>query len=328
VANTNGNTPEVETGQSRFALLRQRIDFGEVYILLALAAICIALTILSPVFLSVNNLKNVIIQASINATLACGMTFVILSGGIDLSVGSVLAFAGVVMGSALKAELPVIVCLLVAVAIGAACGLMNGLLITIGKLPPFISTLGMMSVARGFALLYTGGRSISGFDKSYTVVGNGSWLGLPIIIWILVVVYLIGWFVLRYTTMGRYTYAMGGNEEATRLSGIRVNLYKTIVYMISGATAGVAAFMLAARLSSAQPIAGQSYELTAIAATVIGGTSLAGGEGKIVGTIIGALMISVIQNGLNLLNVSSYVSQIVIGLVIVGAVLLDRFRRS
>ncbi|MCK4515622.1 MAG: ABC transporter permease, partial [Spirochaetaceae bacterium] len=183
-------------------------------------------------------------------------------------------------------------------------------------------------VARGFALLYTGGRSISGYQKSYTVVGNGSWLGLPVIIWILVVVYLIGWFVLKYTRMGRYTYAMGGNEEATRLSGIRVDLYKTLVYVLSGATAGVAAFMLAARLNSAQPIAGASYELTAIAATVIGGTSLAGGEGKIVGTIIGALIISVIQNGLNLLNVSSYVSQIVIGVVIVGAVLLDRFRRA
>ncbi len=326
--NTTDNSSEVQAPLGVLARLRQRINFNELYILLGLVVICIALAILSPVFLSINNLKNIVIQASINATLACGMTFVILSGGIDLSVGSVLAFAGVVMGSALKADVPVLLSLMVAIAVGGASGLLNGLLITIGKLPPFISTLGMMSIARGFALLYTGGRSISGFEKSYTVVGNGSWLGLPVIIWILVGVYLIGWFVLKYTRMGRYTYAMGGNEEATRLSGIRVDLYKTLVYVLSGATAGVAAFMLAARLNSAQPIAGVSYELTAIAATVIGGTSLAGGEGKIVGTIIGALIISVIQNGLNLLNVSSYVSQIVIGAVIVGAVLLDRFRRA
>ncbi len=323
----NNTSPEVEAKSSTLVRLKQRFDFNEIYIVIALVVICIAISILEPKFLSVGNLKNVIIQASINATLACGMTFVIISGGIDLSVGSVLAFAGVVMGSALKADLPVVLCLVVAITVGGASGLINGLLITLGKLPPFISTLGMMSVARGFALVYSGGRSISGFQKSYTAVGNGSWIGVPIIIWILIAVYLIGWFVLRYTAMGRYTYAMGGNEEATRLSGIRVDLFKTIVYVVSGATAGVAAFMLTARLNSAQPIAGVSYELTAIAATVIGGTSLAGGEGKVVGTIIGALMISIIQNGLNLLNVSSYISQIVIGTVIVGAVLLDRFRQ-
>ncbi len=318
----------MSNNSGKVAVLLKKIDFSELYILIGFFVICAALSILSPVFLSVNNLKNVIIQASINATLACGMTFVILSGGIDLSVGSVLAFAGVVMGSALQADLPVIVALVVAILVGSASGLLNGLLITVGKLPPFISTLGMMSVARGFALLYTGGRSISGFQRSFTSIGNASWIGVPVIIWILIVTYLVGWFVLSYTTLGRYTYAMGGNEEATRLSGIRVDFYKTIVYMISGGTAGIAAFMLAARLNSAQPIAGISYELTAIAATVIGGTSLAGGEGKITGTIIGALIISVIQNGLNLLNVSPYVQQTVIGAVIVGAVLLDKLRRT
>jgi len=318
----------VSNNSGKVAVLLKKIDFSELYILIGFFVICAALSILSPVFLSVNNLKNVIIQASINATLACGMTFVILSGGIDLSVGSVLAFAGVVMGSALQADLPVIVALVVAILVGSVSGLLNGLLITVGKLPPFISTLGMMSVARGFALLYTGGRSISGFQRSFTSIGNASWIGVPVIIWILIVPYLVGWFVLSYTTLGRYTYAMGGNEEATRLSGIRVDFYKTIVYMISGGTAGIAAFMLAARLNSAQPIAGISYELTAIAATVIGGTSLAGGEGKITGTIIGALIISVIQNGLNLLNVSPYVQQTVIGAVIVGAVLLDKLRRT
>lgn len=308
--------------------LKDRIDFSELSILIGFIVISAILAILSPVFLSVTNLKNVVIQASINATLACGMTFVIISGGIDLSVGSVLAFAGVVMGSALKAEMSVVTVVLIAIVIGGLSGLVNGLFITVGKLPPFISTLGMMSVARGVALLYTGGRSISGFKKSFTAIGNGSWLGVPIIIWMLLATYIIAWFVLRYTKLGRYTYAMGGNEEATRLSGIRVDIYKVGVYIISGATAGIAAAMLAARLNSAQPIAGVSYELTAIAATVIGGTSLTGGEGKITGTIIGALIISVIQNGLNLLNVPSYVQQIVIGVVIIGAVLLDRLRRK
>lgn len=307
--------------------LKDKIDFGGLTILLGFFAIFLVMSILSPAFLTVNNLRNVVIQASINATLACGMTFVIISGGIDLSVGSVLAFAGVVMGSAFAAGASIPVALLVAIGAGAACGMVNGLFITLGKLPPFISTLGMMSIARGLALQYTNGRSISGFSREYRAIGNESWMGVPIIIWIMVITFAVGWFILRYTRLGRYTYAMGGNEEATRLSGIRVNVYKVMVYMISGSTAGIGAFMLAARLAAAQPIAGVMYELTAIAATVIGGTSLSGGEGKISGTIIGALIIAVIQNGLNLLNVSSYLQQIVIGSVIIGAVLLDKYRK-
>ena len=317
----------VDATVSTTRLLKDKIDFSELTILIGFFVIFLVMSILSPAFLSVNNLRNVVIQASINATLACGMTFVIISGGIDLSVGSVLAFAGVVMGSALSSGASILLALLIAILAGGACGLVNGLFITVGKLPPFISTLGMMSIARGMALQYTGGRSVSGLPREYRAIGNDSWMGIPIIIWILLVTFAVSWFILRYTRLGRYTYAMGGNEEATRLSGIRVNVYKVMVYVISGGTAGIAAFMLAARLASAQPIAGVMYELTAIAATVIGGTSLSGGEGKISGTIIGALIIAVIQNGLNLLNVSSYLQQIVIGSVIIGAVLLDKYRK-
>lgn len=307
--------------------LVKRIDVNELYIVFGLFGLCVILAFLSPVFLSVANISNVILQASINATLACGMTFVIISGGIDLSVGSVLAMSGVVLGSVLKTDASLVVGLLSALLIGALCGLINGLFITLGNLPPFISTLGMMSIARGAALFYTGGRSISGFSMNMMTLGNGAFLGVPILIIIMAVTYLIAFFILRYTQLGRYTYAIGGNEEATRLSGISIRWYKTIVYIISGLTSGIAAIMLTARLNSAQPIAGMSYELDAIAATVIGGTSLSGGEGKIYGTIIGALIISVLRNGLNLLNVSSFIQQIVIGAVIIAAVLVDKAKK-
>jgi len=303
------------------------IDPNELYIIFGLFGLCFILSFLSPVFLTVANLSNVILQASINATLACGMTFVIISGGIDLSVGSVLALSGVVMGSVLKSDAPLFLALSSSLVIGALCGLINGLFITLGNLPPFISTLGMMSITRGAALFYTGGRSISGFKLNLLLLGNGMIFGIPILIVIMAVTYIIAFFVLKYTQLGRYTYAIGGNEEATRLSGISIQWYKTIVYVISGLTAGIAAIMLTARLNSAQPIAGMTYELDAIAATVIGGTSLSGGEGKISGTIIGALIISVLRNGLNLLNVSSFIQQIVIGAVIIVAVLVDKAKK-
>jgi ribose/xylose/arabinose/galactoside ABC-type transport system permease subunit len=305
----------------------KHIDLNELYILFGLFGLCVILSFLSPVFLTVANISNVILQASINATLACGMTFVIISGGIDLSVGSVLALSGVVMGSILKADVPLLLALSSSLIAGALCGLVNGLFITLGNLPPFISTLGMMSVARGAALFYTGGRSISGFKLNFMLLGSGTILGIPILIVIMAVTYIIAFFILKYIQLGRYTYAIGGNEEATRLSGISVRWYKTIVYVISGLTSGIAAIMLTARLNSAQPIAGITYELDAIAATVIGGTSLSGGEGKISGTIIGALIISVLRNGLNLLNVSSYIQQIVIGAVIIAAVLVDKAKK-
>ncbi|HEV2861392.1 MAG TPA: ribose ABC transporter permease [Pyrinomonadaceae bacterium] len=288
-----------------------------------LFGLCVVLWALTPHFLTVSNLLNVVEQAAIIAIVAVGMTFVIITGAIDLSVGSVLAFAGVVMASVLHAEAPVPLALAAALGTGLFCGLVNGALITVGRLPPFIATLGMMSVARGTALMFTEGRPVSGFSGGFRSLATGEVLGLPVSVVIMVGVYAVAHFVLTRTKLGRYTYAIGGNEEAALLSGVNVKFYKAAVYGISGALSGLAAVILTARLNSAQPIAGMMYELDAIAATVIGGTSLLGGEGTVVGTLIGALIMAVLRNGLNLLGVSSFIQQIVIGSVIIAAVLID-----
>ena len=288
-----------------------------------LLGLIVVLWILTPHFLTVSNLLNVAQQATIIAIIAVGMTFVIITGGIDLSVGSVLAFSGVVMANALLSGVPLPLALLIGLGVGLLCGVTNGLLITIGRLPPFIATLGMMSVARGAALMFTEGRPISGFSEGFRSIATGEILRIPAPVVIMVVVYLIAHFVLKRTKLGRYTYAMGGNEEAALLSGINVKLNKTMVYGIAGLLSGLAAILLTARLNSAQPIAGMSYELDAIAATVIGGTSLLGGEGTVSGTLIGALIMAVLRNGLNLLSVSSFFQQVVIGSVIIFAVLID-----
>jgi ribose transport system permease protein len=291
--------------------------------LIGLIFLCVILWILSPHFMTVSNLLNIAQQTSINAIIAVGMTFVIITAGIDLSVGSIMAFAGVVLASALNSGMPLAVALLLGLAVGLLCGIVNGLLITYGKLPPFISTLGMMSVARGAALLYTDGRPISGFEANFRFLAGGEVLSIPMPVIIMGVVYILAHLALTRTKLGRYTYAMGGNEEATVLSGVNVKWYKTAVYGLCGLLSGLAAIILTARLNSAQPIAGIMYELDAIAATVIGGTSLLGGEGRIIGTLIGALIMGVLRNGLNLLGVSSFVQQTVIGAVIIIAVLID-----
>jgi ribose/xylose/arabinose/galactoside ABC-type transport system permease subunit len=291
--------------------------------LAGLFGLCVLLWALTPHFLTVSNLLNVLEQTSINAVIAAGMTFVIISGGIDLSVGSLVAVAGVVLAAALHAGAPIPIALAASLAVGFGFGLLNGLAITLGRLPPFIATLGMMSIARGCALLFTEGRPVSGFDLSFRSIATARLAGIPAPVFVTIAVYLAAHFVLSETRFGRYVYSMGGNEEATRLSGVNVRLHKTLVYGVSGLSSAVAAVLLTARLNSAQPIAGIMYELDAIAATVIGGTSLMGGEGGLGGTIIGALIMGVLRNGLNLLGVSSFVQQIVIGLVIVFAVLID-----
>ncbi|HET9315671.1 MAG TPA: ribose ABC transporter permease [Vicinamibacteria bacterium] len=293
-----------------------------------LLALCLLLTALTPYFLTVSNLLNVMEQTSINAVIAVGMTFVILSGGIDLSVGSLVALSGVVMASALQAGAPIPFALLAGLGTGALCGLVNGTLVTLGRLPPFIATLGMMSVARGAALLLTDGRPVSGFEASFRSLATGRLLGIPVPVIVTLAVYLVAHLVLTRTRFGRYVYAIGGNEEATRLSGVPVRFHKTMVYALSGLVSALAAAVLTARLNSAQPIAGMMYELDAIAATVIGGTSLLGGQGRVSGTLIGALIMGVLRNGLNLLGISSFLQQVVIGLVIVGAVLLDSLLKT
>jgi ribose transport system permease protein len=291
--------------------------------LIGLAVLGALLWVLTPYFLTVSNLLNVAEQTSINAIVAVGMTFVILSGGIDLSVGSMVALSGVVLGAALQNGQPLPVALTTAAAVGLASGLVNGGLISLGGLPPFIVTLGTMSVARGAALLFTEGRPVSGFDPVFRTLATGRVAFIPAPVIATILVYAVAHFVLTRTTFGRYVYAIGGNEEATRLSGVSIRFHKTMIYGVSGLMSAIAAIILTARLNSAQPIAGMMYELDAIAATVIGGTSLMGGEGSLGGTLVGALIMGVLRNGLNLLGVSSFLQQIVIGGVIVVAVLLD-----
>ena len=288
-----------------------------------LLTLCVILWAATPHFLTVSNLLNVLEQTALNAVVAVGMTFVIISGGIDLSVGSVLAFAGIGLALALESGIPAPAAVAIALAMGLSCGLMNGLLITVGRLPSFIATLGMMSVARGAALLLAEGRPISGFSENFRALATERVLGVPAPVLITIVIYAVAHFVLTRTVFGRTTYAIGGNEEAARLSGVRVRFHKTAVYGVAGLTSAAAAVVLTARLDSAQPTAGTMYELDAIAATVIGGSSLLGGEGSMMGTLVGALIMGVLRNGLNLLNVSSFLQQVVIGVVIIGAVLVD-----
>ena len=282
-----------------------------------------ALGALTPHFLTVSNLVNVVQQAAIIAIVAVGMTAVIITAGIDLSVGSVVALSGVVLASVLRADGSLPLALTAGLATGLACGCVNGGLIAWGRLPPFIATLGMMSVARGAALMYTEGRPISGFPEGFRRLATGEFIGTPIPVIIMLMVYAVAHFVLARTKLGRYAYAIGGNEEAAVLAGVHVKRYKTIIYGLCGALSGLASIILTARLNSAQPIAGMMYELDAIAAAVIGGTSLMGGEGTVLGTLMGALIMGVLRNGLNLLGVSSFVQQVAIGSVIIAAVFVD-----
>jgi ribose/xylose/arabinose/galactoside ABC-type transport system permease subunit len=288
-----------------------------------LIGLCLLLWALTPHFLTIANALNVMEQTAINAIVAVGMTYVIIAGGIDLSVGSLVAFSGVTLAAALKAGWPAAGAVAVALTVGALSGFVNGAVISFGRLPPFIMTLGMMSVARGAALLFTDGRPISGFGAGFRSIATGRVLGVPAPIVLTLVIYGVAHFGLSRTRFGRYVYGIGGNEEATRLSGVAVRFHKTMVYVVSGVASAVAAVLLTARLNTAQPIAGIMYELDAIAATVIGGTSLSGGEGTLAGTLIGALTMAVLRNGLNLLGVSSFLQQLVIGVVIIVAVLVD-----
>lgn len=305
--------------------MRKKIDFSQMTTLLVLLVLCVVLSVMKPVFLSLNNLINVITQVTVNAIVAVGMTFVILTGGIDLSVGSVLGLAGIVMGMMMKAGMPVRLALIASILTGIVCGTVSGLLVTVGKLPPFIATLGIMNIARAIALTISKGGNMSAFPESFTWIGVGTIFGtgVPVQVLFMLILYGAAYYLLRYWETGRFIYAIGGNKEATRLSGINVRLYEMLTYIVSGFTAALAAVVLTAKLNAAQPTAGMNYELDAVAAVVIGGTSLNGGVGSIWGTLLGAIVIGVIRNGLNLLNANSYLQQGIIGCVIILAVLLD-----
>jgi ribose/xylose/arabinose/galactoside ABC-type transport system permease subunit len=298
-------------------------------IILILLSLGIVMSFLSPVFLTSRNLLNVLLQTSINITVAVGVTMVILTGGIDLGVGSVVALTGVTLGTMLKANLPIPVAFLIAVLVGALTGIINGLLVSKGRVPAFVATLGMMSAARGLSLIITGGQSIYVFPRSFlNFFGIGYLWFIPMPVVIAAVVVIIAQYILSQTRFGRYVYAIGGNPEAARLAGVKVTLMLIMTYVIAGVTYAIGGTILTARLNSAQPIAGVGYELDAIAAAVIGGTSLSGGVGTVWGTVLGALIMGVLRNGLNLMNISSYIQQVLIGTVIVGAVLVDRMRNK
>ncbi|MEU9877013.1 ABC transporter permease/substrate-binding protein [Streptomyces phaeochromogenes] len=306
-------------------LRRLLLDNGA---LTALIILVIAMSALSGDFLTTDNLLNIGVQAAVTAILAFGVTFVIVSAGIDLSVGSVAALSATVLAWTATSEgVPVWIAVILAIATGIACGLVNGVLISYGKLPPFIATLAMLSVGRGLSLVISQGSPIA-FPESVSHLGDtlGGWLPVPVLV--MVVMGLITALILGRTYIGRSMYAIGGNEEAARLSGLRVKKQKLVIYALSGLFAAAAGIVLASRLSSAQPQAAQGYELDAIAAVVIGGASLAGGTGKASGTLIGALILAVLRNGLNLLSVSAFWQQVVIGVVIALAVLLDTVRRK
>ncbi|BDC42110.1 ABC transporter permease [Paraburkholderia terrae] len=293
---------------------------------IALLVIAVGLSIVSHNFLTVDNLLNVMRQASINALIAFGMTLVILLGGIDLSAGSVLALSSVIIASLLTSGMPAGLATLAGLVAGGLMGLVNGLVISKGKVAPFIATLGSMTVLRGLALVLSNGSPLSSFNSDlFSLLGGGYIARLvPIPVVLMLVMFAIFWVLLRKTVFGRHIYATGGNAESAKLSGVKVDRIQLYVYTISGVMAALAGVVLTSRLNSAQPTAGTGYELDAIAAVVLGGTSLTGGRGWIFGTLVGALLIGVLNNGLNLLDVSSFYQQVIKGGVILLAVLIDR----
>ncbi|MFX0557780.1 ABC transporter permease [Maribacter sp. CXY002] len=303
--------------------------------IIALVVLCIVLTLLSDKFLTPENGWNIMRQISINVCISVGMTLVILTKGIDLSVGSMLAFAGAITAGLLKngIEIPslnvfigftVFGAILAGLVMGGALGTFNGWMITKFKVPPFVATLAMLTIARGATMLWTGGFPITGFGEGFAFIGTGWFLGIPMPVWITAIVVIFAIVLTNKTVFGRHIYAIGGNESAARLSGININKVKIWVYAIAGILAAVGGIILTSRLDSAQPNAGMSYELDSIAAVVIGGTSLSGGRGSIMGTVQGALIIGVLNSGLVLLNVSPFWQQIIKGFVILIAVIMDR----
>lgn len=294
-------------------------------IFIAFGILLIVLSISSDSFLTVSNLLNILRQTSISGIIAIGMTFVIVRGGIDLSVGSILAFSAVVASSFAHPDTyPTIVPVVLGLLVGLGLGCINGFIISRWKVASFIVTLGMMTAARGLTLVYTDGRPIINLSKEYGFIGGGYIAGIPVPVLIFIAVILLGFFALHVTKFGRHVFASGGNEKAANLSGVKVARVELAVYAISGLLAGLAGIMLSSRVMTGSPVLGTGYELDAIAAVVIGGTSLAGGRGSIVGTVVGVLIIGIMNNGLDLLNVSSYYQQIVKGAIIVLAVLLDK----
>jgi len=307
---------------------RSRFDwknFAQQYgLMISFILLCLALSILSDRFLTVNNLTNILRQSTINGIISVGMTLIILTRGIDLSVGSILALSAVITADMLQKGMPVYLAIPFGLLVGAGLGLISGWLVTKIKVPPFIATLGVMTFGRGLALTYTQGKSITGLPEAFRFSGVGYLGSIPMPIVIALVVFLVAYIALTRTKFGEYIYAIGNNEIAAKLSGISVKKYVASTYVITGALSALAGQILIARLNSAQPVAGIGFEFDAIAAVVVGGTSFEGGEGTITGTILGVLIIAVINNGLNLLDVPSFYQAVVKGIVIALALLVHK----
>lgn len=302
---------------------------SELTTVIALIILMAVITIINSNFLTANNLLNLLLQVTSNALIAFGMTFVILTGGIDLSVGSILALSSALTAGLLGSGMPVTLTILISLILGCILGMMNGLLISYGKLAPFIVTLATMTIFRGATLVYTNGNPITkGLSDTFLFqfLGQGYIVGIPFPVIIMFIVFIVLYVLLHKTAFGKSVYAIGGNEKAAYISGVKLNKVKIIIYSISGIMASISGLIITSRLSSAQPTAGASYEMDAIAAVVLGGTSLSGGKGRILGTLIGALIIGVLNNGLNIIGVSAFWQQVVKGVVILIAVLIDRFK--
>lgn len=299
--------------------------------LIVLIVLCLLLSIIQPAFRTANNIINILQQVTVIAVLALGESLVIFLGRIDISVGSVVAFAGIIMGKVIiEAGLPSIIGIIIALALGAACGCFNGVMIAKFRLQPMIATLAMMSMARGAALTIADGNTITGYSNGFRWISVGTIPGtsIPVQIIFMILLYIVFWYIMKYRKFGRYIYSVGGNEEATRLSGIDTDKVIISAYALCGLMAGLASYILVAKLNSAQSTAGLDYEMDAIASSVIGGASLLGGSGNLWGTFVGAIIMIVIRNGLNLMNVSSNLQKLVLGIVILIAVLADSFRQK
>lgn len=321
--NTESPALDTEYGAEYGVRLKRVLARYGIYI--AFAMLFVFLSLWSPWFLTVDNILNILRQCSINGIIAIGATLVIITGGIDLSVGAIVALAAVGASSMAHPDTyPVIVPILVGLAVGGFSGSINGFIIAKGGIAPFIVTLGMMTIVRGAALVLSNGRPVINLSDSYNAIGGGYLWGIPLPVFLFVAVVLIGVFLLHFSKFGRHVYAVGGNELAAKVSGVNVSNVKIGVYTLAGLFAGFAGIILSSRVMTGSPAAGSGYELDAIAAVVIGGTSLAGGSGIILGTVVGTLIIGTMNNGLDLLNVSSYFQQIVKGIIIISAVLLDQ----
>ena len=306
---------------------RDRIVLQRLLPFLSLILLFIALTIASPNFFTSTNLSSVVRQTAVINIMALGMTMIIITGGIDLSVGAILAMGGVVGTMAMEKGMSIPVGVLVGVLTGLGCGLANGLMITQLRIQPFIVTLGTLGIFRGTTLIMTNGLPVHQVPDRFSYIGEGNLLGVPFVLWVLVACAAITHILLEHTRLGRYTFAIGSNREAAVYAGIPVKFHTTAVYAIGGALTGLAGMIEASRLMTGQPTAGQGYELQAIAAVVIGGGSLQGGEGSVMGTLVGAFIMGLLSNGSDLLGVSPYLQQAIIGAVIILAVTLDEVRK-